>query len=276
MEDEKSSANENEPQQKNEETKEVVKSTKPKRKVLRWVLITIGVLLLIPIFYAGWLGFIPGLSQLMGANNPVDLGVTYTEQDLQEFYTKTGQEVKDYNNAPLDPSMGEDYRTIFADPEAMDLQVTQEEITARINNDDWIYMPMTNVQVRLGEGNSIEVSGNVDVDALEGFIPFIGGVGYSQEDVDTGLSWLKRMAGSPAVYINSTGSISNNVLDLTINEVKIGRWNAPISEATDVLTTATENALRGTIGLDVESATFGDGYIDFVGTAPTTIYELSN
>ena len=257
-----------------QEQKESDKADEPKKgrsKLLRWVVMIVAVLLLVPLLYASWLGFIPGLSNLLGANNPVDLGVTYTEQDLQGFYDKTSQEMLDYANAPVDAS---GYKTIFANPEPMDLQVTQEEITARINNTDWVYMPMDNVQVRLGEGNVIEVSGNVNTDALEGFIPFIGGVGYSQEDIDTGLNWLKRMAGNPAVYISSVGTITNNKLNLTINEVKIGRWGAPLDEASKVLTTATENALRGVVGMDVTSATFGNGYIDFVGEAPTTIYEL--
>lgn len=249
------------------------KEEKPKKKrskVLRWVLVLVGVVLLVPLFYAAWLGFIPGLSTLLGATKPVDLGVAYTEQDLQAFYDITGQEVLDYQNAPVDPETG--YKTIFADPEPMNIQLSQEEITARINESGWVYMPLDNVQVRLGDGNIIEVSGNVNIEALERFIPFIGGVGYSQEDVDTGLAWLKRMAGNPAVYISSVGSITNNNLDLTINEVRIGRWNAPLAEATKVLTTATENALRGTIGLNVKSATFSNGHIDFVGTAPTTVY----
>lgn len=247
---------------------------KPKKKhsVLKWVLITLGAVLLAGLLYAGWLGFVPGLSTVMGANKPVDLGVTYTEQDLQAFYDKTGQEVLDYADAPVST---DGYKTIFADPVAMDVQVTQEEITARINESGWVYMPLDNVQVRLGEGNSIEVSGNINTEALEGFIPFIGGVGYSQEDIDTGLAWLKRMAGNPVVYINSVGSIKNNNLSLTIKEARVGRWTAPTAEATQILTTATENALRGTVGLEVESATFGDGYIDFVGTAPTTIYVKS-
>lgn len=256
------------------ETNGPSKEEKPKKKhskVLWWVLIIFGALLLVPLFYAAWLGFVPGLSTLLGADKPMDLGVTYTEADVENFYNKTGQETLDYANAPLVNGK----KVIFADPKPLQTKLTQEEITAAINNSDWAYMPIKNVQVRLSDNNRIEVSGNVDIDALAKFIPFIGGVGYSQADVDTGLSWLRRMAGSPAFYIDSTGSVINNQLNLTINSAQIGRWSAPLDGANKALTTATENSLVGTKGLDVTSATFDNGSLNFNGIAPTTVYVKS-
>lgn len=253
---------------------ETIQRKKKNRKILKWVFGPLFGLIAGVVIYLGWLGFVPGLSGLLGADNPKDLGVEYTEADLGNFYKKTNQTLLDFANSPVDPETGK--KIIFADPQDYDHRLTQEEITARINDSSWSYMPVENVQVRFGDNNRIEVSGNIDTDSLEKFIPFIGGVGYSQEDVDTGLSWLRRMAGNPAFYVDSVGTIENDQLSLQINAVQIGRWNAPLDEASNVLTTATQNALNGTRGLSVESATFDDGGINFKGTAPSTIYVKSN
>jgi len=54
--------------------------------------ILLGIILLVVIaavLVLGFLGFIPGVSALFGANKPRDLGVKYTEADLQEIRTKT-------------------------------------------------------------------------------------------------------------------------------------------------------------------------------------------
>jgi len=153
-----------------------------------------------------------------------------------------------------------------------DKEFTQEEITARINASEWAYMPVKNVQVRFGDNGQIEASGNLNTNNLANFVNFIGGVGYSQEDVQTGLDWIDRFTSDPAVYINASASVENNLLILDISEVKIGRWSPDLEDAADVLNTATRNSLKGVAGLYIDSALFSDGILDFKGVAPTTIY----
>lgn len=252
-----------------EEPEQTRRKTQKSKKGLKRFGIGLGGLLAVGLLYLGWLGFIPGLSNLLGANSPKDLGVTYSEADLQSFYNKTAQKLLDYANAPLGDN---GKKVIFADSRRYTAQITQAEVTARINASNWAYMPVKNVQVRFSDDNRVEVSGNIDVDALEKFIPFIGGVGYSSDDVQTGLSWLRRLSGDPAFYIDASGAVSNNNLNLKINSAKIGRLSAPQDAATRVLTTATENALAGTAGLDIHTASFSDGQMTFDGSAPTTIY----
>ena len=40
------------------------------------------VLVIAAILTAGYLGFVPGLSTIMGADKPKDLGITYTQDDF--------------------------------------------------------------------------------------------------------------------------------------------------------------------------------------------------
>jgi len=39
-------------------------------------------ILIIPLFVFAYLGLVPGLSHLLGADKPTDLGITYTQLDL--------------------------------------------------------------------------------------------------------------------------------------------------------------------------------------------------
>jgi hypothetical protein len=252
-----------------EET-EIKLKTKKRRKWPWIVSAVVLVLVVIPVFVLGYLGFVPGLSSLMGATKARDLGVRYTEADFTSYQTKTGRQFLDFANAPDNP-LKPGKKTIFADPKPQDTVTTQEEITAAINLVGWSWMPLTNAQVRFGDG-TVEVSGNLNMDQLSNFVDFIGGVGYSQSDIDKALSWGKRLAGNPPVYVKATTSVTNNVLSMTVEQVKIGRFSAPLDIAGKVLNTATVNALDNAYGLNTESATFSDGQLHFVGTSPTTIY----
>jgi hypothetical protein len=252
-----------------------VKPSVKKRRKWPWVVGTLVLIfIVIPVFVLGYLGFVPGLSSLMGATKARDLGVRYTEADFISYQTKTGRQFLDFANAPDNP-LKPGKKTIFADSKPQDTFTTQEEITAAINLVGWSWMPLTNAQVRFGDG-TVEVSGNLNMDQISNFVNFIGGVGYNQSDVDKALSWGKRLAGNPPIYIKAAASVTNNVLDMNIEQVKIGRFNAPRDTASKVLNTGTVNALDNTYGLNTESATFSNGQLHFVGTSPSTIYVKHN
>lgn len=249
---------------------------KPKKKkggvgkfISRFFMV-LGVILLIGVLYAGWLGFVPGLSNLMGSHSPKDLGITYTQADLDSFHDKTDSKVLNYENSPTN-SLGK--KTIFANVKTMNIDLTEEELTAKVNSySEWVYMPVQNVQIRVNEDGSVEASANLSTERVDEFVNFIGGVGYSSEDVQTGLDWLGRFAGDPAIYLKGAGEINNNSIQFDLLDVKIGRWTPPMDEAYKVIYTGLLNGLAGIVGLDINSAAVKDGQIHFDGQGPTTIY----
>lgn len=246
-------------------------SSKKRRRGLRIALIIVAVLLIIPILVAGWLGFVPGLSSVFGATKPRDLGVRYTEADYAAFQEKASVTFQDFANAPNNPAQP-DKKVVFSGAEQQDnLRLTQEEITAAVNSTNWLWMPIKNAQVRLS-GNTVEVSGNLNVAYLDKFIPFIGGVGYSQEDVNTAVDWGKRFVNNAPVYIKANASVSNNQLSFQLQEAQVGRFNVPQDIASRVLGTGSSNALKKTPNLDIQSAQIVDSAITFSGTHPSTVY----
>ena len=265
---------------------EVDKNTEPKtttqtspkkhgHKKLYIVLVTILIILLVPVLFAGWLGFVPGLSDLMGASKAKDLGVHYTAADLASYQQKTGVIFNDFAAAPPNPNKPGKF-IVFANPKTVDgISVSQVELTAAINEADWLWMPLTNTQVRL-TGGVVEVSGNLNIDYISNFISFIGGVGYSQQDVDKAVGLAKKFVGSAPVYIKATASVNNNDVSLNLSEAKVGRYNVPLGIANNVLTNGTQNAITNTAGLNATSAQPTNGALVFTGTYPTTVYVKKN
>lgn len=258
------------------EQKEEIPETKsqtPKKshKKRNIILLIISTIFLVPIFIAGWLGFVPGLSTLLGANKPRDLGVKYTEADFESYKQKTGIEFSDFATAPTNPD-NPSKKIVFANPKTVkDLQLTQEELTAAINMSGWLWMPIKNAQVRLGDG-TVEVSGNLNVQYIDEFTKFIGGVGYSESDVASAVSWGSKFANNAAIYFKVDANVVNDSLSLDLDKIKIGRFSVPMDIADRVLTTGTSNAIINADNLVATSAQPVSGALLFSGTYPTTIY----
>jgi hypothetical protein len=246
---------------------------KGSHKKLKILLSTLAIVLLLPLLIAGWYGFVPGLSNLMGARNPRDLGVVWTEADYISFIEKTGASFMDYENAPArtdDPAKKE----ILSDPNsATDLLFTQEELSAAINSVKWSWMPISNAQVRISEG-TVEVSGNLELDNIEDFVRFIGGVGYNESDVAEAAKWGRRFVNGAPIYIKTSAEVTNDVASLALQEVTVGRYKAPQEIASNVIYNGTNNSVNNAANFEAKAANFTEEGLVFTGTYPRTVYVL--
>jgi hypothetical protein len=252
---------------------EYTKEPKRKHKLLIFSLILASVFILLPLLIAGWFGFIPGVSNIMGARTPKDLGVTWTEADYQSYLEKTNANFTDISMAPVNPD-NPDNKLIFTDPKTVDNQkFTQEELTAAINSVDWAWMPISNAQVKLSK-NTVEISGNLELDNIENFIGFIGGVGYDNQAVNTAADWGRRFVNGAPIYLKANASVSNDSLNFNLQEASIGRFSVPMDIADKALYTGSTNSINNAQNFSVESAMFSDGNLNFSGTYPQTVYVL--
>jgi hypothetical protein len=60
------------------------------KKVLWGVIIGVVAIVVISVIVLGYLGFVPGVSNIFGSNKPEKLGTTFTQQDYQSAITKSG------------------------------------------------------------------------------------------------------------------------------------------------------------------------------------------
>lgn len=238
---------------------------------LRTVGIVFLLIFLFLLLIAGWFGIVPGLSNIMGANKPRDLGIKYTDADFESYKKKTGSTFLDISKAP-DSQTKPGEKAIFTNPIAVNsMNVTDEEITALVNKIGWLWMPVSNAQVRFTD-NTIEVSGNLNIKYMNEFVKFIGGVGYSESDVSKAVSMVSKITSNIPIYMKANASVSNDSLSFDLKEVTLGRFNAPLKIASDVLSTGTSNAIRLADNLIAQSVKLNDGALEFSGIYPSTVY----
>lgn len=267
----------NKPEQTNDNNEKVStdnSKTKPRKKhrLLKWVGLPLIAIIVIITLVAGWFGFMPGVSRLMGATKPRDLGVRYTEADYNSYKSKTGGKYLDFAVAPANPNKPSK-KQVFADPKKLETTLSSQELTAAINMVNWQWMPITNAQVKVIEGG-VEISGNLNTDHIIEFANFIGGVGVSSDDVAEARTWLNRFMKNAPVYIKASGDITNGKINMNISKAQIGRFNIPLGLAGDVLTDGTKNIQNNGLSQKyyANSVVLRNGSLQFNGVAPTTIY----
>lgn len=236
-----------------------------------WVSLSVfTVILLLPVLLLGWMGLVPGLSNLMGSANPKDLGVRYSQSDVTTYKQKTSIQFKDYTMAPVNPNNPTE-KLLLANPTSVpQLNLSQEEIMAMINFNNWSWMPVENIQVRLTEG-IVEISGSLNVDRIEEFREYISGGGNLDPDATNAINWAKRLRNNAPIYIKANASISNNVLSFTLLQAQIGRLSIPLGNIGDDLSSGTTANINSD-HFSASSAKLTSGTLQFSGTYPATIY----
>lgn len=229
------------------------------------VLATVGVILVL-----GYFGIIPMPGDFFNVTKPKDLGVTYTEEDFDTFMAKTESRVLPFSEAPKELQTGPGI--LFTSPKPYDMSFSNSEISARINYSNWSSMPVENVQVKFSEGGIVEVSGNLISGKLKNFASIAGYGGYSEENVDKGLSWIEKLGANPAFYLKAETEITNNELILNTQNIEINRLGLPSQQANKAITVAAETIIKSVSGLDTEKLTITENAFNFKGNAPSVIY----
>src|SRR3990172_2039941 len=144
-------------------------------KVLGIILI---VLALIAVIILALAGYIPGLSNLFGANKPRDLGVTYTGQDFNSVREKSKIT---WETLPAGTSNSASIQ--FSGSHSVDTAWSSAEMTALLNNRPWNYWPISNVQMKINSDGTAEMSGIINSEKLRGYATAIGTPGAAVERI---------------------------------------------------------------------------------------------
>jgi hypothetical protein len=186
------------------------------KKLLTGLIVT--TILIILVF--GYFGFVPGVSNLMGANIPIDLGVMPTTTDLASVNSKLGVT---YSTLPAS-AIGKASLSETGSRQ-INVQLTSEEVTALINDHSsrWKYYPIEDVQVRINTDNTVELSGVLRVDRWSGYADAIG---LNEETRGQVRPFLSYVVTNPSVYMK--GSISlGGYAQIDLTDTQIGRISLP-------------------------------------------------
>ncbi len=172
-----------------------------------------------PVFILGYLGFIPGLSTLLGANRPRDLGIKYTQDDLKSCRSKSHVE---YTSLP-DSSSSSQTRQ-FSGQREVTAEFTSTEITATMNNQPWHFWPYQNVQVKFNADGSGEISGALIKERIPSYAETIG---IPKEAADFAMKFLPA---KPVFYVKMKAALTDNKVSVFEPQaLQIGRLPMPLS-----------------------------------------------
>jgi hypothetical protein len=230
------------------------------------------VIVILVILGLGYLGFVPGVSKILGSDKPRNLGITYTDADLKSITSKNHVQRIVVESAP-------DIKSSFVlkGTQAIKNVFTDKEITARLGQEsDWAFNPFTDVQVKIGQDGTVEASGVVRVDRLKGYAEATGMSPQEIEVISKVMDKYKVPRTSFPAYVKGNLTIENNKLNIDLSELYIGK--IPVAKA---LYSQAKSAFEGLVyerltsggygSLDVKSLSFSNGKMSFSGNIPKVI-----
>jgi len=220
----------------------------------------------------GWMGLVPGLSDLMGTRNPVDLGVAYSAQDLDTLkvhYASGLSAPEPPQKSPSEPNAApaakETEPTLLPQKKgASKLRVSEQELSALANQSALKLLPLKKVQIRLSP-ETLEVSGTLDPSSLDGFLK---GIGVREADAQRAKSAIDALGNNLPVYLRLEGGVDQGLLNLHVDEIRLG--NLPLPETlTDQITKGSIRANTGNkAGYSIQQLNIGQGNMEFQGSPP--------
>ena len=241
-------------------------------RFIKKLLVVLIVIAVVVVMGLGYLGVVPGVSKLLAADKPKNLGVTCTDADFNSIMSKNHVKRIVLESAP-------DIKSSFVlqGSQTINNTFTDREITARLaKDDDWPLNPFTDVQVKIAQNGVVEASGIVHVDRLRAYAQ---ATGVPQKEIDAiakGMDTYKIPRGSFPAYVKGNLSIKDNSLDINLSELSMGKLPVPETlyrqAKAPFESFVHERLTSGGYGsLSIKSLTFSDGTMHFSGTISRTI-----
>jgi hypothetical protein len=235
--------------------------------IIRNIGIVVVAVLLIGVLALGYFGFVPGLSDIMGANKPRDLGVTSRPSDLENANAKLGVTIKTLPQT----ENGADSLTRSGEQQVA-ASFTSAELTALFNDhaSRWKYYPIKDIQINIHDDGVVEVSGVLQVDRFKGFADAIGIPEGTRSEIRPYLSYV---TSNPSIYIKGTLQVSNGVAQSNIEELQVGKFVIPTDQLRSIepyLQQFIQDRADGRI-IHINSASFSSGKVDLNLEIPAEI-----
>jgi hypothetical protein len=224
--------------------------------------------LIVAILVAGLLGYfglIPGVSDLLGSNKPRDLGMTYSSESFSTGLAKGKVEMKTLEGTSSESLKYEGSHEVID-------SFTDEELTSHAYNKEWENYPISDVQVRINDDNTCEVSGMIDLAKVDGLLSELN---ISQANYKKALESVNIPMKKMPFYAKGSGVALDNHLDASISTFELGRFPVPsslLSKYGPMLMSFGDTVMSRIDGFSVKEARFENNAINFEGTLPDVEY----
>jgi hypothetical protein len=235
------------------------------KKVLLGIIIAVAAIAFVSVLVLGYLGFVPGVSNLFGSNKPVKLGTTFTKQDYQSAITKSGVQI----NNNLDTTYLDTNSKVYGPAKPVNFDLTPSEILALLAfKPQDPNLPMKDFDLRVNPDKSIEISSLLLVDKAGEYRNISNRVKTAVNDVNkTGLKEVP-------FYMKADMSVVNGQLNFNASDVKVGKLSVPaeqVNGAKGEISSFLVSIQQDVPGFSVKNASVIDGKIHFDGTLPSSV-----
>jgi hypothetical protein len=232
--------------------------------LIKKTIILTTILMAVSALILGYLGFVPVLSEAMGANKTKDLGVTYTSADLTSANAKLNVIFKTL--PPTDSGAASLTRT---GQKQLIASFTSAELTALLNDHSqkWKYYPIKDIQVKISNDGVIEMSGILQADRFTGFADAVQVRESSRSQVRP---YLYAVSSNPSIYMKGNLSIANNIVQTEIQSIEVGRLSVSgdqINSYKGALDSFIQDRANGRI-IKINSASFKNGQVNVDAMIP--------
>ncbi len=225
-------------------------------------------LLLVFLLIAGltYAGLMPVLSPAL--LKPKDLGVRIDPQLVADFDVS-----HQMINALPDGKVPADREPNYSGQISLDVTLDSAEISSILDywQQQYSKTPISQVQVRINDDGSGEVSGILDLAVA---VEMAKQLGYSDEQIEQGKRFLGIINTRLPFYLQGTGSVTDNRVSIQATQAKIANINLPsewVTQVNQAAGDAIERRIRQIPNLEVESLRLVDGAVSLKATAPNTI-----
>ena len=212
---------------------------------------------------AGYFGLIPSVSEVLGSNKVRDLGIRYANIDGIKLRNSIGAQtvvVKETSDSGTGIT--------FEGTKPSKYTINSEELTA-LANSPWKYIPVTEVQIKIGQDGVVETSAMLRADRI---INFAKSLGYSQEQIDSVMKDYNIPVTNIPVYTKGNFSVTDGQVQINPQVAEIGRVKLPVALVEKITPPITQGVqaliTNGFPGFSIKNLSFANGKMSFEGTSP--------
>ncbi|WP_406658065.1 hypothetical protein V7O62_05810 [Methanolobus sp. ZRKC2] len=222
-----------------------------KNKGIKIVVAVVAVFIfaILSVAAASGMVYIPGLTELLGTDKAIDLGVETDPVIFSELVEEQGITLSDPVSAYKLTSSIE-----YSDTSPMEASLSSSQLSSYLqatNNDG----PLKDIQIKLGDGNQAQMSAYIDLSDM----------GYDFK--------------GPVYAEGSFEKASGNSIKLDISSAKVGLLPLPEGSTTQgeqELENLINSHLASMPGLNIENLEVEEGNLNFMGDFPRTMDVVNN
>lgn len=228
------------------------------KKLLKIILILILLVIVVVVLVIGYLGFVPGLSTVMGTDKPRNLGVTYTAADLASAQGKLEQKIIEPQDDPY-------VQMKAAQRKPVKTSLSNAEYSAHIE----AVHPVKDFQIKM-DGSNFEMSGKFDKVRIPQFLKTWG---LTQDASEAEILDIvnQYLPGDPVFYVKGSGGTADDKTEITLTKAELGRLPVSAQMAEQFLEAYTDILIERAPAFSVKSAKIENGQLQFDGTTTSEI-----